>query len=51
VERRTDGSVWLTIRSLTYPARGLRRVGYPLARLAQPFYRRRYLRALAEAAD
>ncbi|TDD49767.1 DUF1990 domain-containing protein [Kribbella antibiotica] len=48
VERRTDDSVWLTIRSLTYPARGLRRAGYPRARLAQPFYRRRYLRALAE---
>jgi uncharacterized protein (UPF0548 family) len=48
VERRTDGSVWLTIRSLTHPAPGLRRAAYPVALLAQRFYRRCYLRALCE---
>ncbi|MET7281314.1 DUF1990 family protein [Kribbella sp. NPDC005582] len=46
VSRREDGSVWLTVRSLTRPATGVRRVVYPLARVAQVFYRRRYLRAL-----
>ena len=46
VSRREDGSVWLTVRSLTRPARGARRIVYPLARVAQVFYRRRYLRAL-----
>ncbi|MFI5731236.1 DUF1990 family protein [Kribbella sp. NPDC051587] len=46
VERRTDDSVWLTIRSLSRPAAGRWRAAYPLARLAQPLYRQRYLRAL-----
>ena len=48
VDRRTDGSVWLTIRSLTQPATGLWRAAYPLALLAQPLYRRRYFRSLSE---
>jgi len=46
VSRREDGSVWVTVRSLTQPATGWRRGLYPLARVAQVFYRRRYLRAL-----
>ncbi|WP_427893396.1 DUF1990 family protein [Kribbella sp. GL6] len=45
-ERRTDDSVWLTIRSQTHPAAGLWRLAYPVALLAQRAYRRRYLRAL-----
>ncbi|MFF1823154.1 DUF1990 family protein [Kribbella sp. NPDC058245] len=50
VERRTDDSVWLTIRSLTQPATGRWRAAYPLARLAQPLYRKRYLRSLGRPA-
>lgn len=46
VDRRTDGSVWLTIRSLTRPASGLWGAAYPLALLAQRLYRRRYFRSL-----
>jgi uncharacterized protein (UPF0548 family) len=48
VERRTDDSVWLTIRSLTRAASGIWWAAYPLARLAQPLYRRRYLSALTK---
>lgn len=43
-----DGSVWLTIRSLTRPATGLRRATFPALALAQRWYRRRYLCALIE---
>ena len=46
VDRRTDGSVWLTIRSLTRPASGLWRAAYPVTLLAQHLYRRRYFRSL-----
>jgi uncharacterized protein (UPF0548 family) len=48
VDRRTDGSVWLTIRSLTRPASGLWGAVYPVAVLAQRLYRRRYFRSLTE---
>jgi uncharacterized protein (UPF0548 family) len=47
VERRPDGSVWLTLRSLTRPGKGLWRMAFPLTLVAQRIYRRRYLRALA----
>jgi uncharacterized protein (UPF0548 family) len=47
VDRGADGSVRLTIRSLTRPASGLWRAAYPLALLAQRLYRRRYFRSLA----
>lgn len=46
VRRDADGTVWLTLRSLTRAASGWRRVLFPLALIAQPFYRRRYLTAL-----
>lgn len=46
VTRGPDGSVWLTIRSLTSPGRGAWRAAYPLALVAQRLYRRRYVRAL-----
>jgi uncharacterized protein (UPF0548 family) len=46
VDRRADGSVWLTIRSLTGPASGLWGAAYPMALLAQRVYRRRYFRSL-----
>ena len=47
VERRPDDSVHLTIRSRTRPAPGAWRLAYPVALLAQRFYRRRYFRALS----
>ena len=42
----SDGAVWLTLRSLTRPSRGLWRAAFPAALVAQRWYRRRYLRAL-----
>lgn len=48
VERRPDGTVWLTIRSRTRPAAGPWRFAYPFALLAQRPYRRRYFRALSD---
>ena len=48
VDRHTDDSVWLTMRSLTRPATGLWRAAYPLALLAQRLYSRRYFRSLSE---
>jgi uncharacterized protein (UPF0548 family) len=47
VERHRDGSVWLTVRSITRPAPGIWAAADPLVHLAQQFYRRRYMRALA----
>jgi uncharacterized protein (UPF0548 family) len=47
VERRGDGSVWLTIRSIARPPVGIWRAAYPAVLIAQRLYRRRYLRALA----
>jgi uncharacterized protein (UPF0548 family) len=46
VNRRPDGSVWLTIRSITGPKAGVWRFAGPTVGLAQRCYRRRYLRAL-----
>lgn len=46
VHRAPDETVWLTLRSLTRTARGWRRALFPVALLAQPFYRRRYQAAL-----
>ncbi|MFE6925530.1 DUF1990 family protein [Nocardia sp. NPDC057663] len=47
VHRRADGTVELTLRSLTKPApAGLWRAVFPILLVAQRFYRRRYLRAL-----
>ena len=48
VDRRADGSVWLTIRSVTHPASGPWRAAYPLALTAQRLYRGRYLRSLEQ---
>lgn len=51
VHRDADGTVFLTLRSLTAPAPagGWSRL-FPVLRLAQRLYRRRYLRALIEEA-
>lgn len=46
VTRDDDGSVWLTLRSLTRAARGPWRAVFPLILVAQRAYRVRYLRAL-----
>lgn len=46
VERRPDGSVWLTIRSVSRPSTLVWRALSPALALAQRFYRRRYFRAL-----
>ncbi|MFC5727606.1 MULTISPECIES: DUF1990 family protein [Nocardioides] len=46
VHRSPDGTVRLTLRSLTRAAAGWRRVLFPIALVAQRLYRRRYLRAL-----
>lgn len=47
VERGSDGSVWLTIRSVSRPARGAWWPLFPALAVAQRVYRRRYFRALA----
>jgi uncharacterized protein (UPF0548 family) len=46
VHRSPDGTVWLTLRSLTRPAAGAWRFAFPAILAAQRWYRRRYLRAL-----
>jgi uncharacterized protein (UPF0548 family) len=50
VHREQDGSVWLTLRSLTRPGHGVWRLAFPAALVAQRWYRRRYLRALLDDA-
>ncbi|GAB2597279.1 DUF1990 domain-containing protein [Kribbella endophytica] len=45
VHRAEDGTVWLTLRSITRAGRGWWRVAYPAVLVAQRWYRRRYLRA------
>jgi uncharacterized protein (UPF0548 family) len=47
VELRTDGSVWLTIRSVARSSPGPWRVVRPALAFAQTAYRRRYMRSLA----
>jgi uncharacterized protein (UPF0548 family) len=46
VEWRADDSVWLEIRAFSRPAHPLLWLGYPVLRLVQEIYTRRYLRAL-----
>jgi uncharacterized protein (UPF0548 family) len=46
VDRRPDGSVWLTVRSTTGPSRGPWRTIHPALLLVQRGYKRRYLRSL-----
>ena len=45
VHRATDGTVSLTLRSLTRPSPGVWRPLFPALLVAQRWYRRRYLRA------
>jgi uncharacterized protein (UPF0548 family) len=46
VHRTPDGAIWLTLRSLTRPARGRWRLAFPAILVAQHWYRWRYRRAL-----
>jgi uncharacterized protein (UPF0548 family) len=46
VHRTPDGTVSLTLRSLTRPAPGVWRLLFPALLVAQRWYRRRYARAL-----
>jgi len=48
VHRDIEGSVWLTLRSLTRPGGGRWRLAFPVVLVAQRWYRRRYLRALRD---
>ena len=47
VEQREDGSVWITVRAFSRPASRRWWAVYPVLRLFQEYYMRRYLRALA----
>jgi uncharacterized protein (UPF0548 family) len=47
VEQRDDGSVWMTVRAFSRPANPFWWCGYPVLRIVQAVYTRRYLRALA----
>jgi uncharacterized protein (UPF0548 family) len=47
VEHRDDDSVWITIRVFSRPANRWWWAVYPALRVAQEYYTRRYLRALA----
>lgn len=51
VERTDDGSVWLTIRAVSRPSSWAWWFAYPMLRLAQTLYTRRYFRALTGPVD
>jgi len=51
VEWRADDSVWLEIRTFSRPGYRVLWLGYPLLRLLQEIYTRRYERALLSLAD
>lgn len=48
VEQTEDGSVWLTIRSFSKPSAWQWWVAYPILRIAQAIFTRRYFRSLSE---
>jgi uncharacterized protein (UPF0548 family) len=47
VEQTDDGSVWLQISAFSRPANGFWWLVYPVLRLAQAFYTRRYFESLS----
>jgi uncharacterized protein (UPF0548 family) len=51
VERGSDGTVWLEIRAFSRPSNAFWWIVYPVLRMSQAFYTRRYFRALAGAID
>ena len=51
VERRTDDSIWLTIRAFSRPSNRWYWVGYPFLRMLQSLYTYRYEKALTGRID
>ncbi|MDP3207567.1 MAG: DUF1990 domain-containing protein, partial [Rhodoglobus sp.] len=51
VSQNADGSVWLTVRAFSRPSNRFWWAVYPALRVAQWYYTRRYLRALAVPLD
>ena len=47
IDYRDDNSVWITVRAFSRPANLFWWCGYPILRVVQEIYTRRYLRALA----
>jgi uncharacterized protein (UPF0548 family) len=47
IVHRTGDEIWFTLRSVTAPGRGLWRLAFPMASVAQRVFRRRYLAAMA----
>ena len=47
VEQRDDASVWITVRAFSRPASTFWWMGYPILRIVQEVYTRRYLKSLA----
>ena len=47
VERTEDGSVWLEISAFSRPANGFWWLAYPVLRLSQAYYTRRYFESLS----
>jgi uncharacterized protein (UPF0548 family) len=47
VEQKDDGSVWMTVRAFSRPANPFWWAVYPVLRITQEFYTRRYLRSLS----
>lgn len=47
VEQKDDGSVWMSVRAFSRPANAAWWAVYPVLRIVQEFYTRRYLSALA----
>jgi uncharacterized protein (UPF0548 family) len=47
LDRMDDGSVWMTVRSISRPSNIVYWAGYPVLRVIQAVFTRRYLRALA----
>lgn len=47
VEQKDDGSVWMVVRAFSRPSNGLWWLVYPVLRMSQEFYTRKYLRALS----
>jgi uncharacterized protein (UPF0548 family) len=51
VDRKDDGSVWITITAFSRPSSRRWWAVYPVLRVVQEYYTRRYLRALAVPID
>jgi uncharacterized protein (UPF0548 family) len=51
VDQTDDGSVWLEIRAFSRPASRLWWMVYPVLRISQAYYTRRYFRALSGPLD